>query len=136
MVAHHPLYSNGAHGHDGDVLKVRELLSPLFKQWGVDAFLCGHDHDLQRIEIAEHPTLFLVSGAGGKLRPKAFDDFGPFHASSPGFAAITLTPQTLSGSFLDDQSKTLDSWTRAPVAALPVPIETAPVVAAQAEKQE
>lgn len=136
VVAHHPLYSNGEHGHDGDVLKIRELLSPMFKQWGVDAFLCGHDHDLQRIEVPEHPTLFLVSGAGGKLRKKAFDDWAPFYQATPGFAAITLTPQTLNGSFLDDKLQTLDTWQRAPVAALPVPHEAAPVVKSAKDTDE
>src|SRR5581483_1530885 len=45
VVAHHPLYSNGTHGHDKQVLELRARLGPLFKRWKVDAFITGHDHD-------------------------------------------------------------------------------------------
>ncbi len=118
VVGHHPLYSNGEHGHDKEILELREKLAPLFKQYGVDAYLCGHEHDLERNQVAGEPTLFLVSGAGGKLRPKSFDDFGPFYASSGGFAQITITPDALSGAFLDAKLQTLDSWKIQPVPAL------------------
>ncbi len=114
VVGHHPLYSNGEHGHDKEILALREKLAPLFKQYGVDAYLSGHEHDLERNQIAGEPTLFLVSGSGGKLRPKSFDDFGPFYASSGGFASVTITPDALSGQFLDSNGATLDQWKIAP----------------------
>ena len=119
VVGHHPLYSNGEHGRDKDVLALREMLAPLFKKWGVDAYLCGHDHDLQRNRIAGEPTLYLVSGAGGKLRDKAFEDFGPFYAATAGFAAITITPDTMSGQFVDTGLNSLDRWTISPAPATP-----------------
>jgi tartrate-resistant acid phosphatase type 5 len=115
VAAHHPLYSNGEHGHDSQVLDLRARLGPLFKQYKVDAFITGHDHDLQRIEVPGEPTLFLISGAGGKLRPKFFSDWKPFHASKPGFAAIELTPREMRGEFLDMEDKKLDEWRRAPL---------------------
>lgn len=114
VIGHHPLYSNGEHGRDKEVLALRETLAPLFNKWGVDAYLCGHDHDLQRNQIAGEPTRYLVSGAGGKLREKAFDDFGPFYAATGGFAAITIAPDALSGQFLDSNLATLDQWKFAP----------------------
>ena len=117
VAAHHPLYSNGEHGHDQQVKDLRARLEPLFKHWKVDAFITGHDHDLQRIEVPGEPTLFLISGAGGKLRPKFFSDWKPFHASKPGFAAIELTPREMRGEFLDMNDKKLDEWHRPPLSA-------------------
>ena len=115
VAAHHPLYSNGEHGHDKQVIDLRARLAPVFKKWKVDAFITGHDHDLQRIEVPGEPTLFVISGAGSKLRPKFFSDWKPFHASEPGFAAIELTPKEMHGQFLDVNDKPLDAWRRPPL---------------------
>ncbi len=115
VVGHHPLYSDGDHGKDKELLALREKLGPLFKRWGVDAYLSGHDHDLQRIEVPGEPTLFLISGAAGKLRPRHFNDWKPFYSSTAGFAALTISATQLSGKFLDTNGNTLDSWQRKPV---------------------
>jgi tartrate-resistant acid phosphatase type 5 len=117
VVAHHPIYSDGAHGHEQPTLQLRERLSPLFKQRGVDAFITGHDHNLQRAEVPDQPTLFLISGAGSKLRPRKYEDWKPFFASSLGFAAIHLSATEMRGEFLDPAGKTIDAWHRAPIAA-------------------
>ncbi len=31
----------------------------------MDFYITGHDHDLQHIEFADHPTSFIISGGGG-----------------------------------------------------------------------
>lgn len=115
VVGHHPLYSNGEHAHDAEVLALRERLSPLLRQYGVDAYISGHDHDLQRNQVPGHSTLFLISGAAGKLRPKEYEDWKPFYASTPGFASLTITATEMSGQFLDADGKILDKWSQAPV---------------------
>ena len=115
VAAHHPLYSNGEHGHDKQVIDLRARLEPLFKHYKVDAFITGHDHDLQRIQVPGEPTLFLISGAGSKLRPKYFSDWQPFHASTPGFLAVQITATEMRGEFLDVADKKLDEWRRGPM---------------------
>lgn len=115
VAAHHPLYSNGEHGHDQQVKDLRTRLEPVFKKFRVDAFITGHDHDLQRIEVPGEPTLFIISGAGSKLRKQYFTDWKPFHASKPGFAAIELTEHEMHGEFLDMNGKKLDEWRRRPL---------------------
>ncbi|MDB6068471.1 MAG: Acid phosphatase [Pedosphaera sp.] len=117
VVAHHPLYSDGEHGHDQQVLELRARLEPLFKQWKVDAFITGHDHDLQRIEVPGTPTLFLISGSGSKLRTGFTKEWQPFHAAVPGFAAIKLSETEMRGEFLDADGKVLDAWHRPPLSA-------------------
>ena len=62
---HHPMRSAGFHGSD---LEVRAAFAPLFKQYGVQLALAGHDHDYQRTRTIDGTT-YLVSGAAAKLRP-------------------------------------------------------------------
>ena len=60
--AHHPLYSNGGHGDNPILIKEWDAL---FREHKVDLYLTGHDHDLQHLEFAGHPTSFVISGGGG-----------------------------------------------------------------------
>ncbi|MDB6057706.1 MAG: acid phosphatase [Verrucomicrobiales bacterium] len=115
VAAHHPIFSNGGHGHDGNILAMRKKLLPLFNQYKVDAYITGHDHDLQRNEPRDSQTQFLISGADGKLRPQKYKDYGPFYQSTLGFLSIELTPTEMRGKFLDANGKTLNEWTRAPL---------------------
>ncbi len=62
---HHPMRSAGYHGSD---LEARAAFAPLFKQYGVQLALAGHDHDYQRTRTIDGTT-YLVSGAAAKLRP-------------------------------------------------------------------
>ncbi len=117
VAGHHPLYSDGGHGHESQIQELRARLGPLFKRWQVDAFLTGHDHDLERIEVPGQPTLFLISGAGSKLRPQLYHDWRPFFASTPGFATLTLSDTKMTGKFLNADGKVLDAWERPPLSA-------------------
>lgn len=62
VIAHHPVYSDGPHC-DHPVL-IRNW-DPLFRKYKVDLYMAGHDHDLQHLEFAGHPTSFFLSGGGG-----------------------------------------------------------------------
>ncbi len=115
VVAHHPIFSNGGHGHDANILAMRKKLLPVFNQYKVDAYITGHDHDLQRNEPAGSQTLFLISGAAGKLRAQKYKDYGPFYRSTLGFLSIELTPTEMHGKFLDANGNVLNQWTRAPL---------------------
>ena len=57
---HVPPYSIGSHGSDE---KVREVLCPLFIQYGVTAVFNGHDHNYYRTE--RDGITYIVSGGGG-----------------------------------------------------------------------
>lgn len=62
---HHPLYSSGrAHGAATDL---RQLLEPLFMQYGVDVVFAGHDHVYERMK-PQHGIYYFTEGASGKLR--------------------------------------------------------------------
>ncbi|MCX8062223.1 MAG: metallophosphoesterase [Anaerolineales bacterium] len=53
---HHPPYSSGKRG------AVDWMRWP-FKEWGVDAVLCGHDHYYERLVV--NGLVYFINGAGG-----------------------------------------------------------------------
>ena len=109
-VAHHPLYSNGAHGDNG-VLQ-REW-SKLFAEHGLDMYICGHDHDLQHLEIKDYPvSLVLCGGGGANIRKMVVDQRGPFSKTSYGFAHLTISEDVLLVKLLDQQLNILHEFTR------------------------
>jgi 3',5'-cyclic AMP phosphodiesterase CpdA len=89
-VAHHPLFSNGDHGDNG---VIQREFGALFERHGLDLYICGHDHDLQHLEMPGRRTSFmLVGGGGASTRPMRNDLRGPFSRSLQGFADLNFTP--------------------------------------------
>jgi hypothetical protein len=108
--AHHPLYSNGDHGDNG-VLQ-REW-GPLFDEYGVDFYVCGHDHDLQHLQFKEHwPSFVLVGGGGASVRAMRIDRRGPFSQSINGFAHLRFTPDHAELRLISRDGKTLHTARR------------------------
>lgn len=90
-VAHHPLFSNGSHGDNG---VLQTTWGEIFKKYKLDIYLCGHDHDLQHLEMDEWPMSFmLVGGGGASTREMRRDNRGPFSKRMWGFAHLAITPE-------------------------------------------
>lgn len=61
---HHPLYNYGkSHGPDVDL---RAQLTPLFRQYGVNAVFSGHEHVYERLKPVDNIAYFVL-GNSGKL---------------------------------------------------------------------
>ncbi len=112
VMGHHPVYSDGPHG-DHPVL-VRDW-DPLFRQYKVDLYLAGHDHDLQHLEFENHPTSFFLSGGGGadlydlKIDPSKR---GPYAQKIYGFSHLSATEKELRLRHLDGDGKTLHAFAK------------------------
>ncbi|MFC5456096.1 metallophosphoesterase [Prosthecobacter fluviatilis] len=113
VVGHHPLYSNGDHG---DTKALIAQWEPLFQKHRVHAYLCGHDHDLQHLELAGRFTTHLLSGGGG-ARTRKLDGKHqvPFGQDVHGFThlhiaaqALTFTHYSADGGALHTVTKLLD----------------------------
>ncbi len=88
--AHHDMFGNGSHGDNGVLLT---SWGPLFTQYHVDFYICGHEHTLQHLEIENWPTSFVIAGGGGaKTKEMLQDRRGPFSRSVHGFADFHFTP--------------------------------------------
>ena len=114
VVAHHPLYTNGIHG-DNPVLIKR--WDSLLRQAKVDFYITGHDHDLQHLEFAGHPTSFVVSGAGGaELNELVIspEKRGPWGTRSLGFTDLELSPEAITVRHIGADSRELYAFRRRP----------------------
>src|SRR5205809_3088326 len=109
-VAHHPFFSNGDHGDNGVLRNARQ---PLFEKAKLDLYLCGHDHDLQHLEVANFRESFMVVGGGGaSTRPMRVDRRGPFSKSAHGFADLNFTNDRMTARLIGDDGAALHEFTR------------------------
>jgi tartrate-resistant acid phosphatase type 5 len=112
VMGHHPVYSDGPHG-DHPIL-VRDW-DPLFRKYNVHIYLAGHDHDLQHLEFARHPTSFFMSGGGGadlynlKIDPSMR---GPYAEKVYGFSHLSVTSEEIVLRHLDGSGRTLHAFTK------------------------
>jgi hypothetical protein len=109
-VAHHPLFSNGDHG---DVGVLQRTWGPMFDKHGVDLYVCGHDHDLQHLQIPGWPTSFIgIGGGGAHTRPIRVDRRGPFAKSSYGFGHLSVTRDALTVRLINDSARVVHEFRR------------------------
>lgn len=92
VIGHHPLYSNGVHGDNPELIKEWD---PLFRKHKVHSYICGHDHDLQHIEFKDHPTSFVISGGGGARLREPVQEHGPFAKAVYGFTHLEVDEHTM-----------------------------------------
>jgi hypothetical protein len=85
--AHHPLFSNGFFWGNGVLQKD---WGTLFQKYHVDFYLCGHEHDMEHLEIPGWTTSFVIAGGGGAhSHPLSRDDRG-FSRMAYGFVDFQL----------------------------------------------
>lgn len=63
VTSHYPIFSASRQKDRADL---REHLLPLLEEFGVDLYLCGHDHTYQRFGEPGEGLVQVVSGGGGK----------------------------------------------------------------------
>ncbi|MEJ2760547.1 MAG: tartrate-resistant acid phosphatase type 5 family protein [Gammaproteobacteria bacterium] len=103
VIGHHPVYSSGFHG---DTRELKTLLPPLFRQFGVQAYFSGHDHDL---EYYRPPggTAYIVSGGGSGHRWIWSRRAGRFTAATSGFVHVALDRDSMTVRFFDEKGREL-----------------------------
>lgn len=114
VVCHHPLYTNGIHKDNHLLLK---RWGDLVRQARIDFWITGHDHDLQHIEFAGHPTSFVISGGGGaELVDWTTDPAsrGPFGAKVLGFSDLEIVDGNVLIRHLDSNNRELHVFRKTP----------------------
>lgn len=107
VVGHHPLYTSGKRSKSAETLQLRKLMAPIFKQYNVDAYLCGHEHQLEYIK-PEGRTHYFISGAGSETREvKDILTESKFTAADHGFMLLSLTKQKLKMQVINWQGRIL-----------------------------
>ena len=109
-IGHHPLFSNGDHGDNG---VVQRDLGSLFQESDLDLYICGHDHDLQHLELPKWKMSFLLVGGGGAAtRPVRVDSRGPFSRAAYGFGDLSFAPDLMTAKLVGLGGVTLHQFTR------------------------
>ncbi len=107
VIMHHPAYSAGWHGSDGDV---QANFVPLFEEYGVDLVLSGHDHDYQRSKEINGVT-YVVTGAGAKLRATGEEEFTAVSWSTHNFVDLAIFPDRIEAQAVDHDGHAIDTFT-------------------------
>lgn len=90
VVGHHPLYSGGKRKTSAETEDIRIKFAKLFDKYKVDAYLTGHEHDLQIIRPKGAYTTQFLSGSASETRPSGMTDGSIFAAAEPGFMAFSI----------------------------------------------
>lgn len=115
---HHPLYSNGPHGDSEELIAA---WGPIFQKYGVAAYFCGHDHDLQHLEFEGVSTSFVVSGGGGASITKLKKpDRKIYSESTYGFSHLSITKDKLVLRHIDPAQKQLHAFSRTPTGTVEI----------------
>ncbi|AEF03570.1 acid phosphatase [Alteromonas naphthalenivorans] len=99
VIGHHPLYSSGK--RYGTTSAIKNVLEPILHQHGVDAYIAGHEHDLQHNQLPNDSLVHIVSGGGSEVRPVGHYDFTRFAESTGGFVAVSMTNNELGFTFIN-----------------------------------
>jgi len=105
VIGHHPMYSGGKRKDSQDTKDIEATFAPIFDQYKVDAYLCGHEHDLQVIKPKERFTTQFLSGAGSEIRPTGNREGTFFALSEAGFMTFSITAQLLVAQLVNAQGK-------------------------------
>jgi hypothetical protein len=104
IVGHHHVYSGGIRPTQRET---EALLVPRMKEFGVAAYICGHEHHLEHIIPAGSSVSYFISGAGSEVRHVNKREGTRFAASELGFMAMSLTADSLLVQVVDDHGKVL-----------------------------
>ena len=94
VVGHHPMYSGGKRKNSEDTLLFEKKFADLFDQYKVDAYICGHEHDLQIINPKEDTLLnfYLARKRSACFRRKRRNHIC---ADIPGFMIFSIKDNQL-----------------------------------------
>jgi len=82
VIGHHPLYTGGL--RKDEKTNVKTAFESMFNRHNVNAYFCGHEHDLQHIKT-ESKFHHFISGAGSQVRPTGKIPASLFAESTQGF---------------------------------------------------
>lgn len=97
VIGHHTIHSGGS-GH-GDTPETQQLIEPLLRKHAVQAYVNGHDHDLQHLRLGG--VDYVCCGAGSEVRPVQAIEGTLFCKERSGYAAMRSDPDTLTFEFRD-----------------------------------
>jgi tartrate-resistant acid phosphatase type 5 len=95
VFGHHPVYTGGGRMNAIETGEMKKLFKPIFEKYHVNAYICGHDHNLQYIKPPGF-TYYFVSGAGSELSKTVIHpEGGVFAKAENGFMTFSISNNSL-----------------------------------------
>jgi hypothetical protein len=105
VIGHHPLYSAGKRkGKTGDMIAV---FRDIFEKYKVDAYFCGHEHQLEVDKEKGYHFYQFISGAGSESTAVTNAPYTLFTAQDHGFLAVGLTGKEMLIQYINADGKIL-----------------------------
>lgn len=101
VVGHHPLYSGGKRKDNPDTKAFEKKFANMFDKYKVDAYFCGHEHDLQIIKPKGRYTTQFLSGTACEVRSTGSREGTIFAAEKAGFMTFSLNDLNLLAQVVD-----------------------------------
>jgi hypothetical protein len=109
VFGHHPLWTGGERMKAQETVELNKLLRPIFEKYHVNAYICGHEHNLQFIKPQGY-TNYFISGSGSETTPCIIHpEGGQFAQSVNGFMNFTVFPGRLKVEILNYLGESLYS---------------------------
>jgi len=105
VVGHHPIHSAGLYGDDPAAIA---RLTPLFRRYGVQLYINGHDHNYERTRPIDGTTYLTVGNGGAHLRAVLPNRNSARALSTYGFAELSATPDRLRIEAWDSRGRRID----------------------------
>jgi len=105
VIGHHPIYSGGGPFGHGDTHELIENVLPLLKQYQVQAYFNGHDHNLQHLQVGA--VNLFDSGAGSRARPVFKTRYTRFAKACSGFTTVSMQPENMQVRLIDYRGNVL-----------------------------
>ena len=110
VIGHHPIYSSSP--KHGDTKELWGTLLPRLEVNKVQAYFCGHDHDLQHQKPNGSYVDHFLSGSGSEVRTSASYEHTLFAKSIPGFAIVSIKGDKLTLYFIDTKGNIVYSYSK------------------------
>jgi hypothetical protein len=108
VYGHHPMYTSGVHFNERRIGVLRRDLFPVLKNANVDLYICGHDHDMERLKVEGVDMLIAGSGGADLRRVRHLEPESVFAVKSYGFLDIQVNDKQISARFLDPALRSLE----------------------------
>jgi tartrate-resistant acid phosphatase type 5 len=107
VAAHHPMYTGGKRKSSPETTDIRDAFQPIFDKYHVNAYICGHEHDLQIIQPTDHITTQFISGSASEVRPTGSLPTSLFSASEAGFMVFSVNDNRMLVQVVNEDGKIL-----------------------------
>ncbi|MEH2355310.1 metallophosphoesterase family protein [Nostoc sp.] len=104
VFGHHPIYSSGQYGNNPDFIKT---FTPLFKKYGVQLYINGHEHNYERTRAIDGTT-YLICGAGAGNRPVGRSEWTGYSTSDLSFASYEVYKDRIEISAIATNNRVFD----------------------------